>query len=113
MNRKDFEKFGEITMKDSNQFHACCLDTYPPCIYMNDISHAVVEFVHKYNEFHGEIKVAYTFDAGPNACLYLLENEVPNVLAALNKVFPNDNVSNAKYIKGIPIEMKKTCSIVS
>ena len=27
---KDFNKFGELTMKDSNQFHATCLDTFPP-----------------------------------------------------------------------------------
>ena len=24
---KDFEEFGKITMQDSNQFHATCLDT--------------------------------------------------------------------------------------
>ena len=27
---KDFETFGQLTMQDSNQFHAVCLDTYPP-----------------------------------------------------------------------------------
>lgn len=35
---KDFATFGKITMQDSNQFHATCLDTYPPIFYMNDIS---------------------------------------------------------------------------
>ena len=35
---KDFETFGRITMQDSNQFHAVCLDTYPPIFYMNDVS---------------------------------------------------------------------------
>lgn len=35
---KDFETFGKLTMQDSNQFHATCLDTYPPIFYMNDIS---------------------------------------------------------------------------
>ncbi|CAM9264385.1 unnamed protein product, partial [Sphacelaria rigidula] len=35
---KDFPTFGRITMQDSNQFHATCLDTYPPIFYMNDIS---------------------------------------------------------------------------
>lgn len=35
---KDFESFGKLTMQDSNQFHATCLDTYPPIFYMNDVS---------------------------------------------------------------------------
>ncbi|CAM9936798.1 unnamed protein product [Laminaria digitata] len=35
---KDFETFGKLTMQDSNQFHATCLDTYPPIFYMNDVS---------------------------------------------------------------------------
>ena len=29
----------QLTMADSNQFHATCLDTYPPIFYMNDTSH--------------------------------------------------------------------------
>lgn len=55
--KKDFSKFAEITMKDSNQFHATCLDTYPPCVYMNDTSHAISELVHAYNDASGEAKV--------------------------------------------------------
>lgn len=35
---KDFQTCGRITMQDSNQFHATCLDTYPPIFYMNDVS---------------------------------------------------------------------------
>lgn len=54
---KDFPTFGEITMRESNQFHAICLDTYPPCVYMNDQSHSVAQFIHKYNENAGEVKV--------------------------------------------------------
>lgn len=100
----NFPDFAEITMKDSNQFHAVALDTFPPCIYMNDVSHSIVEFVHKYNELAGETKVAYTFDAGPNACLYLEEENVGGVVAALNLAFPNDNSSDVEYIKGIPIK---------
>lgn len=89
---KDFANFAELTMKDSNEFHAVCLDTYPPCVYMTDASHKVVEIIHAYNEMCGELRVAYTFDAGPNACLYLLENEVPRVLALIKHLFPSSNV---------------------
>lgn len=36
-------------MKDSNQFHAVALDTYPPAVYMNDVSHAIVDLIHCFN----------------------------------------------------------------
>ncbi len=50
---KDFSRFSELTMKDSNQLHAVCLDTYPPCVYMNEVSHAVASLVHQINEISG------------------------------------------------------------
>lgn len=95
---KNFSKFAEITMKDSNQFHAICLDTYPSCVYMTDVSHKIVEIVHKYNEISGDLKVAYTFDAGPNACLYLLEKDVPEVLSLIKHMFPT---SSNEFVKGL------------
>ncbi|XP_050347584.1 diphosphomevalonate decarboxylase [Nymphalis io] len=95
---KDFSTFAEITMKDSNQFHAVCLDSYPPCVYMTDVSHKIVEIIHKYNEFCGKIKVAYTFDAGPNACLYLLEKDVPEILSLIKHMFPT---TSDDFIKGL------------
>jgi diphosphomevalonate decarboxylase len=101
---RNFAKFAEITMKDSNQFHAVCLDTYPPVVYMNDVSHEIVNYVHEFNRIEGETKVAYTFDAGPNACLYVLEKNVKKVLAFINHVFPNDNQNNVEYLRGIPVD---------
>jgi diphosphomevalonate decarboxylase len=71
---KDFETFGKITMQDSNQFHATCLDTYPPIFYLNDISRIIIRIVHVINEYYGSIKAAYTFDAGPNAVIYCLDD---------------------------------------
>lgn len=44
-------------MRDSNQFHAVCLDTYPPCVYLNQVSHEIISLVHDYNEAAGQIKV--------------------------------------------------------
>lgn len=55
---KDFATFGLITMKESNQFHAICLDTLPPCVYMNDQSHQVASFIHKYNDAAGTVRVS-------------------------------------------------------
>lgn len=102
IHRKDFHKFAEITMQDSNQFHAVCLDTFPPCVYLNDTSHAVINLIHAYNAFRGRNKVAYTFDAGPNACLFLLEEDVEEVLAVVNHCFPTEK-PNEDYYRGIEV----------
>ena len=56
-------------MMDSNQFHATCLDTFPPIFYMNDVSRVVVAAVHALNKASGRNLCAYTFDAGPNAVI--------------------------------------------
>lgn len=97
----NFEKFAELTMKDSNQFHSICLDTYPPAVYMNDVSHTVVEFVHAYNKTKGSLKVAYTFDAGPNACLFLEKENVPEVVSLIKQVFPPATEKN--FIRGLEV----------
>ncbi|KAJ3295834.1 diphosphomevalonate decarboxylase [Borealophlyctis nickersoniae] len=96
---KDYDAFAEITMRDSNSFHAVCLDTYPPVFYLNDVSRGVIRLITEYNRLHTTeskdkdgiakgYKAAYTFDAGPNAVLYILRENVPEVLALVNKVFP-------------------------
>ncbi|KAH6695659.1 diphosphomevalonate decarboxylase [Plectosphaerella plurivora] len=73
---RDFAKFAEVTMRDSNSFHSTCADTYPPIFYMNDVSRAAIRAVEAINEAAGKTVAAYTFDAGPNAVIYYLaENE--------------------------------------
>lgn len=58
-------------------------------------------------------QVAYTFDAGPNACIYLLEKEVPKFLSFLNIIYPNDELPPQEYIRGIPVELKTLKDTVS
>lgn len=82
---KDFELFGEVTMRDSNSFHACCADTYPPIFYMNDVSRAAVRAVEKINEAAGRTVAAYTFDAGPNCVVYYLEKDEAQVVGTFYK----------------------------
>lgn len=85
---RDFESFGKLTMMDSNQFHATCFDTYPPIFYMNDVSKSIVAMVHAYNDYYGEIRAAYTFDAGPNAVLYTLDKYEVELLALVLRYYP-------------------------
>nr|XP_054748448.1 diphosphomevalonate decarboxylase-like [Lytechinus pictus] len=97
---RDYESFAQLTMKDSNQMHAVCLDTYPPISYMNDTSRSIVQMVHDYNSFHGKTKACYTFDAGPNAVLYILEENVNEVLSLIYHSFPPSG-DNVEYIRGL------------
>lgn len=54
---QDFEGFAQLTMKDSNQFHATCLDTFPPISYLNDTSRRIIQLVHRFNTHHRQTKV--------------------------------------------------------
>jgi diphosphomevalonate decarboxylase len=99
---RDFAAFGELTMRDSNQFHATCLDTYPPIFYMNDTSRALIRLVHAYNDYHGGVRAAYTFDAGPNAVIYTLEAYQQELLALLLFFFPPSGGGASKDEEGLP-----------
>lgn len=77
---RDFAKFAEVTMKDSNSFHATCADTYPPIYYMNDTSRAAVRAVEAINAAAGQTIAAYTYDAGPNCVVYYLEKDTAAVV---------------------------------
>jgi diphosphomevalonate decarboxylase len=85
--RKDFPSFAVETIKDSNQFHAVCLDTYPPIFYMNDTSKRIVHLLDNINAHAPAPTVAYTFDAGPNAVIYLLNDQLESTLAGMLHAF--------------------------
>lgn len=91
---RDFAAFAALTTKDSNNFHATCLDTDPPIFYMNDTSRAAVRVCEAINAHHSHSTgaddpiCAYTFDAGPNAVVYYLadrEAEVAGLFKAMLK----------------------------
>jgi diphosphomevalonate decarboxylase len=85
--QKDFSTFAELTMKDSNQFHAVCLDTFPPIFYLNDISRGIIRLIEELNRIAGKTVAAYTFDAGPNAVVYYLEENKKWIMALLKTCF--------------------------
>lgn len=89
---KDFQSFAELTMRDSNQFHAVCLDTYPPIFYMNDTSRAIIQLIHEYNATSpdGKLKAAYTYDAGPNAVIYAPKENMAEIIQLIGHYFPSN-----------------------
>ncbi|XP_069037465.1 diphosphomevalonate decarboxylase isoform X2 [Lepisosteus oculatus] len=100
--QRDFAAFGELTMKDSNQFHATCLDTCPPIFYLNDTSRRIISLVHRYNTHCGETRVAYTFDAGPNAVIYTLQQHLDQFVELLKHFFPPET-NGEQFVKGLPV----------
>ncbi|PHH91778.1 hypothetical protein CDD83_10346 [Cordyceps sp. RAO-2017] len=107
---RDFPAFAKVTMMESNSFHACCADTYPPIFYMNDVSRAAIRAVEAINDQAGKTVAAYTFDAGPNCVIYYLEEEAQAVLGAFSAVLGGldgwkqgsaDAASSAKLDKGV------------
>lgn len=95
---RDFESFGKATMRDSNQFHAVCCDTYPPIFYMNETSQRIIHVVHAINKHFNKIIAAYTFDAGPNAVIYLLEKDMKCVLDVLLHYFQDTSQPLSSFI---------------
>ena len=98
---RDFAALARLTMEDSNQFHATCLDTYPPVFYMNDVSKRLVALVHALNDANGGVPLAgYTFDAGPNCVILTTREHAPRVLAALLAHFPPGDAAPAPFVSG-------------
>ncbi|NXK98295.1 MVD1 decarboxylase, partial [Formicarius rufipectus] len=99
---RDFEGFGQLAMRDSNQFHATCLDTFPPIFYLNDLSRQIIALVHRYNAHHGHTKVAYTFDAGPNAVIFMLADTVDEFVEVVRRSFP-PATNGDRFVQGLPV----------
>lgn len=108
---KDFGLFGEVTMRESNSFHSCCADTYPPIFYMNDVSRAAVRAVERINEAAGRTVAAYTFDAGPNCVVYYLEKDEAAVVGTFYGVLAETDgwKATAKGLRaGVDADLEET-----
>lgn len=93
--KKDFDAFARITMADSNQFHACCLDTEPPIFYLNDVSRSIIALITELNRAsvaagQGYL-AAYTYDAGPNAVIYARSEHLKMIIQLVHHYFPQSS----------------------
>ena len=95
--KKDFQTFAKVTMQDSNTFHACCLDSWPPIQYLNDVSKAAMDAVNGINQRAGKLICAYTFDAGPNAVIYYLVEHTHNVAGIFRHILINTEGWGGEY----------------
>jgi len=112
--QRDFLSFAELTMKDSNSFHATCLDTSPPIFYMNDTSRAAVRMVDMINEQEERVVAAYTFDAGPNAVIYYLEEDEARVAGVFKTILgKKEGWEGERGSKVVAHDMPKDAQIVA
>lgn len=99
---KDFDKFAELTMKESSQLHAVCLDTYPSIEppYLNETSHQIMELVTAFNEASGKMKAAFTFDAGPNAFVFTTDEYFGEFVSLFARYFKPAEADGDKFFRG-------------
>ena len=104
LKEKDFNSFSEIVIKDSNNFHACCRDSFPSINYLNEESDFIMKSVMVLNKLIKKNICAYTFDAGSNAFLiYEIENK--NIINSFfDFIFGFSEISIFDLIKNIQIE---------
>ena len=104
LKEKDFNNFAEIIIKDSNNFHACCRDSYPSINYLNEESDFIMKIVMSLNKIYGKNICAYTFDAGSNAFLiYEMKNKTI-IDDFFNFILGFSNINISDLIKNIKIE---------
>ena len=89
------------------------MDTYPPLFYLNDKSKEIINLVNEYNKFEQKnvdyLKVFYSFDAGPNAFLFTLDEHLNELVYLINFIYfgeqNHNEFLNNSLIKNIKIQI--------
>lgn len=90
---RDFERFAEITMLDSDDLQQVCATTVPKVQYATEDSYAMIRLIHAFNKAKGKRVLAYTFDAGANCFMFTLKENIAEVIAMLMAHFPTPDSS--------------------
>lgn len=85
---RDFPAFAEIVMSESDDLQEICATTQPRIQYATEDSYAMIRLVKAYNAKKKSLTLAYTFDAGANCFLFLLKENVKEVVTMLMNHFP-------------------------
>ena len=104
LEEKNFNNLAEVVIKDSNNFHACCRDSYPSINYLNEQSDFIMKCVMTLNKLKGCNICSYTFDAGSNAFL-IYENKNKGIIDIFfNYIFGFEEINISELSKSIQIE---------
>ncbi|WUR03564.1 diphosphomevalonate decarboxylase (MVD) [Vairimorpha necatrix] len=71
---RDHQSLFKLIMRESNEIHAIMFESYPPIRYISDKGYEIMERIHDFNK--DEVKMAYTFDAGTNPFIFVLEKDL-------------------------------------
>lgn len=93
VSNRDFDRFAEITMLDSDDLQQVCATTVPKVQYATEDSYAMIRLIHAFNKAKGKRTLAYTFDAGANCFMFTLKENLPEVVAMLLQHFPTSDAS--------------------
>ena len=80
---KDFSMLMSLIMQDSDNMHNCMKNTIPKLEYLNDTSYKIIEKIKSLNQ--NKIIAGYSFDAGPNAHIITIEENIPILKKELAK----------------------------
>eukprot|EP01079_Euglenida_sp_SAG-EU17-18_P001621 gene1622-2851_t len=81
-----FAPFAKIAMEESDSLREICVAT--GIDYWTPISHFIVRLVRWFNEAHEETCAAYSFDAGPNAFIFVEDTHVRSFLHTVLHYLP-------------------------
>ena len=80
---KDFNTFSRVTIQESNQLHAVCLDTMPAIFYMNQSSNHICNLVRDLNAAQEDNIAAYSIDAGFHVQVFTMKENAQKVKQAI------------------------------
>lgn len=95
-----------LIMQDSNSMHATMLDTFPPIIYLNEISKEIIEKVNQINTKYGRLVCGYTFDAGPNGNIYTTKEFAEEIAKEMKQIKGVQKLMESKIGSGIKFSDK-------
>ena len=104
LEEKDFSNLAEVIIKDSNNFHACCRDSYPTINYLNEESDFIMKCAYTLNKINEKNICAYTFDAGSNAFLIYENKNIRIIDDFFNYIFGFNDINIDDLIKNMQIE---------